>query len=53
MSKSTALEIVDGRRRPDPIPLSKRIYNSEKGTFLGRTATSWGKNLSDTYLVAI
>lgn len=50
MSKPNSFEIVDGRRKPDPIPFSKRIYNSEKGTFLGRTGTSWGKkspSLSD------
>lgn len=43
MSKSTSLEVIDGRRRPDPIPWRKKVYNSEKGTFLGRNASSWGK----------
>lgn len=37
-------ELQDFRRRPDPVPFSKFLYNSEKGTVLGRTGTSWGKN---------
>lgn len=32
------------RRRPDPVPFTKFLYNSEKGTVMGRTASSWGKN---------
>lgn len=31
------------RRRPDPIPFRKFLYNNEKGTVMGRTGTSWGK----------
>lgn len=31
------------RRKPDPIPFSKFLFNSEKRTVLGRTGTSWGK----------
>lgn len=31
------------RRRPDPIPFRKFLYNDEKGTVMGRTGTSWGK----------
>jgi Sodium / potassium ATPase beta chain len=31
------------RRKPDPVPFSKFLYNSEKGTVLGRTGSSWGK----------
>jgi sodium/potassium-transporting ATPase subunit beta len=36
-------EVQDYRRRPDPIPFSQFLYNSEKGTVLGRTASSWAK----------
>lgn len=36
-------EVQDYRRRPDPIPFSQFLYNSEKGTVLGRTGSSWGK----------
>jgi len=43
MSKSTSLEVIDGRRRPDPIPWRKRVFNSEKGTLFGRTGSSWAK----------
>lgn len=32
------------RRKPDPIPFSKFLYNSTEGTVLGRNATSWGKH---------
>lgn len=31
------------RRRPDPVPFTQFLYNSEKGTVMGRTAVSWGK----------
>lgn len=31
------------RRKPDPIPLRKFLYNKEKGTVMGRTGGSWGK----------
>lgn len=31
------------RRKPDPVPFSKFLYNSEKGTVMGRTGSSWGK----------
>lgn len=31
------------RSKPDPIPFSKFLYNSNEGTVLGRTAMSWGK----------
>lgn len=31
------------RRRPDPIPFSKFLYNSDKGTVMGRTGQSWAK----------
>lgn len=34
------------RRRPDPIPLRKFLYNKEKGTVMGRTGVSWGKQLA-------
>lgn len=33
------------RRKPDPIPLRKFLYNSEKGTVMGRTGMSWGKQM--------
>lgn len=33
------------RKKPEPIPFSKFMYNSEKGTVMGRTAGSWGKIL--------
>lgn len=32
------------RRKPDPIPFSKFLYNKEKGTVMGRTGVSWGKH---------
>lgn len=32
------------RRRPDPIPFRKFLYNKEKGTVMGRTGVSWGKH---------
>lgn len=32
------------RKKPDPVPFHKVLYNSEKGTVLGRTGTSWGKH---------
>lgn len=31
------------RRKPDPVPFSKFLYNKDKGTVLGRTGVSWGK----------
>ncbi|EJY57851.1 AAEL010145-PC [Aedes aegypti] len=31
------------RSKPDPIPFSKFLYNSNEGTVLGRTAMSWAK----------
>lgn len=31
------------RRKPDPIPFGRFLYNSDEGTVLGRTAMSWGK----------
>jgi Sodium / potassium ATPase beta chain len=31
------------RRKPDPVPFSKFLYNSDKGTVMGRTGSSWGK----------
>lgn len=31
------------RSKPDPIPFSKFLYNSNEGTVLGRTGMSWGK----------
>lgn len=33
------------RRRPEPVPFNKFIYNSRDGTILGRTSSSWGKIL--------
>ena len=41
------------RRRPDPIPFRKFLYNKEKGTVMGRTGVSWGKwmlSISDNKL---
>lgn len=35
------------RRQPDPVPFSKFLYNSEKGTVMGRTAGSWGKRTAE------
>ena len=32
------------RRKPDPIPFSKFLFNSEAGTVMGRTGSSWGKD---------
>lgn len=40
------------RRKPDPIPFSKYLYNSEKGTVLGRTGMSWGKNRVEQCLLS-
>lgn len=31
------------RRKPDPIPFHRFLYNSNEGTVLGRTALSWAK----------
>jgi hypothetical protein len=31
------------RERPPPVPFRKFLHNSEEGTFLGRTPSSWGK----------
>lgn len=31
------------RRKPDPIPFHKFLFNSREGTVLGRTGASWGK----------
>uniref|UniRef100_U5EXA6 Putative sodium/potassium-transporting atpase subunit beta-2 n=1 Tax=Corethrella appendiculata TaxID=1370023 RepID=U5EXA6_9DIPT len=31
------------RTKPEPIPFTKFLYNSNEGTVLGRTATSWAK----------
>jgi len=31
------------RRKPDPVPFSKFLYNKDKGTVLGRTGVSWAK----------
>jgi hypothetical protein len=31
------------RKKPDPIPFSKFMWNSDKGTVMGRTGSSWGK----------
>ncbi|KAG5680840.1 hypothetical protein PVAND_010321 [Polypedilum vanderplanki] len=31
------------RRKPDPIPFSKFLYNSDKGTVMGRNGQSWAK----------
>lgn len=31
------------RKRPDPVPFHKVLWNREKGTVLGRTGISWGK----------
>lgn len=38
------------RRKPDPIPFSKFLYNKEKGTVMGRTGGSWGKHKLCNYL---
>lgn len=34
------------RKKPDPVPFHKFLYNSEKGTVLGRTGSSWGKKFA-------
>lgn len=39
------------RRKPDPIPFRKFLYNREKGTVMGRNATSWGKLISSLQLL--
>lgn len=31
------------REKPAPVPFSKFLHNSEAGTYLGRTPSSWGK----------
>lgn len=31
------------RKKPDPIPFSKFLYNSDEGTVLGRSGSSWAK----------
>jgi sodium/potassium-transporting ATPase subunit beta len=38
------------RRKPDPIPFSKFLYNKEKGTVMGRTGGSWGECIVCNYL---
>lgn len=46
MGKAATIETDEPfyvRRKPEPVPLSKRLYNSEKGTIMGRTLGSWGK----------
>lgn len=37
------------RKKADPVPFSKFMYNSEEGTVFGRTGSSWGKK--DVYNV--
>jgi hypothetical protein len=37
------------RRKPDPVPFSKFLYNKEKGTVMGRSGTSWGENYLCNY----
>lgn len=39
------------RRKPDPIPFRKFLYNSEKGTVMGRNGTSWGKIMNSYILL--
>ena len=41
------------RRKPDPVPFSKFLYNSEKGTVLGRTAGSWGKKVQQLLIMLL
>lgn len=48
MSKGISKTVEDEepfyvRRKPDPVPFSKFLYNSDKGTIMGRTGGSWGK----------
>lgn len=38
------------RRKPDPVPFSKFLYNSDKGTVMGRTGPSWGKHLDTVFI---
>lgn len=36
------------RKKPDPIPFSKFLFNSDNGTVLGRTGLSWGKIIQNS-----
>ncbi|ETN68030.1 hypothetical protein AND_000136 [Anopheles darlingi] len=45
-SPASAVQAHDHvRMKPEPIPFSKFLFNSQNGTVLGRGAGSWGKFL--------
>lgn len=46
MSKGNTMDMDEPfyvRRKPDPIPFSKFLFNRDNGTVMGRTGSSWGK----------